>query len=120
MVDIVIDEYIEKSTYEYLIKKINVEGTLHFSLIDPDPLRQGPSKAGKMAKYAVDAGTDAILIGGSTVFDQTFVDKTIVAIKEKVSVPIIIFPGGISNVSKHADAIFFMSLLNSSDPYAII
>lgn len=120
MVDIVIDEYIEKSTYEFIIKKINSEGALHFSLIDPDPLRQGPNKAAKMAKYAEDAGTDAILIGGSTVFDQSFVDKTIVAIKNKVQVPIIIFPGGISNVSQHADAIFFMSLLNSSDPYFII
>jgi phosphoglycerol geranylgeranyltransferase len=120
MVDIVVDEYIEKGTYEYLIKKINAEGALHLSLIDPDPLRQGPSKAAKMAKYAEDAGTDAVLIGGSTIFDQNFVDKTIVAIKEKVQVPIIIFPGGISNISKQADAIFFMSLLNSSDPYSII
>ncbi|MDX1797244.1 MAG: geranylgeranylglyceryl/heptaprenylglyceryl phosphate synthase [Candidatus Lokiarchaeia archaeon] len=120
MVDIVIDEYIEKSTYEYIIKKINNEGALHFSLIDPDPLRQGPAKAAKMAKYAEDAGTDGILIGGSTVFDQTFVDKTIQTIKDKVDVPLIIFPGGISNVSQYADAILFMSLLNSSDPYFII
>jgi phosphoglycerol geranylgeranyltransferase len=120
MVDIVIDEYIEKSTYEYIIKKINNEGALHFSLIDPDPLRQGVNKAAKMAKSAEDAGTDAILIGGSTVFDQSFVDKTIIAIKEKVQVPIIIFPGGISNISKHADAIFYMSLLNSSDPSSIV
>jgi phosphoglycerol geranylgeranyltransferase len=120
MVDIVIDEYIEKSTYEYIIKKINSEGTLHFSLIDPDPLRQSPNKAAKMAKYAEDAGTDGILIGGSTVFDQNFVDKTIKSIKSKVSIPIIIFPGGISNISQYADAIFFMSLLNSCDPYFII
>jgi len=120
MVDIVIDEYIEKSTYEYILKKLNNEGALHFSLIDPDPLRQGPNKAAKMAKYAEEAGTDAILIGGSTVFDQAFVDKTILAIKERVNVPLIIFPGGISNISQHADAIFFMSLLNSSDPYFII
>jgi len=120
MVDIVIDEYIEKSTYEYILKKLNNEGALHFSLIDPDPLRQGPNKAAKMAKYAEEAGTDAILIGGSTVFDQAFVDKTILAIKERVNVPLIIFPGGISNVSQHADAIFFMSLLNSYDPYFII
>ncbi|MFX0106121.1 MAG: geranylgeranylglyceryl/heptaprenylglyceryl phosphate synthase [Candidatus Hodarchaeota archaeon] len=120
MVDILIDEYIEKSTYEYIIKKINGEGALHFSLIDPDPLKQGVNKAVKMAKSAEDAGTDAILVGGSTVFDQSFVDKTVVAIKEKVQVPIIIFPGGISNISQHADAIFFMSLLNSSDPYSII
>ncbi|MHA1885208.1 MAG: phosphoglycerol geranylgeranyltransferase [Promethearchaeota archaeon] len=83
-----IDEYIEKSTYEYIINRINKEGTLHFSLIDPDPMRQGVNKAAKMAKYAEDAGT--------------------------------IFPGGISNISQHADAIFFMSLLNSSDPYFII
>ena len=120
MVDIVIDEYIEKSTYEYIIKKINNEGALHFSLIDPDPLRQGVNKAAKMAKSAEDAGTDVILIGGSTVFDQSFVDKTIIAIKEKVQIPIIIFPGGISNISRHADAIFYMSLLNSSDPYSIV
>lgn len=120
MVDIVIDECIEKGTYEYLIKKINNDGTLHFSLIDPDPIRQSPNKAAKMASYAEQAGTDAFLIGGSTVFNQTFVDKTILAIKDKVKVPLIIFPGGISNISSYADAIFFMSLLNSSDPYFII
>lgn len=120
MVDIFVDEYLENSTYEYIINKINEEGALHFSLIDPDPLRQSPNKAAKIAKYAEDAGTDAILIGGSTVCDQAFVDKTISSIKENVAVPIIIFPGGISNVSQNADAIFFMSLLNSSDPYFII
>jgi phosphoglycerol geranylgeranyltransferase len=110
----------KKTTYEYIIKKINKEGALHFSLIDPDPLRQSPKKAAKMAQYAEEAGTNGILIGGSTVFDQTFVDSTITAIKEKVNIPVIIFPGGITNISKYADAILFMSLLNSEDPYFII
>ncbi len=119
MVDLIIDEDIEKNTYEYIVKKINSEGALHFTLIDPDPLRQRPNKAAKMAKFAEDAGSDAILIGGSTVFDQGFVDKTIIAIKNKISIPIIIFPGGISNVSQYADAIFFMSIVNSSDPFFI-
>ncbi|MBD3255321.1 MAG: geranylgeranylglyceryl/heptaprenylglyceryl phosphate synthase [Candidatus Lokiarchaeota archaeon] len=108
------------STYEYIIKKINSEGALHFSLLDPDPIKQSPSKAAKMAYYASEAGTDAFLLGGSTIFDQGYVDKTIEAIKTKVEEPIIIFPGGIANVSEKADAIFFMSLLNSSDPYFII
>ena len=120
MVDILIDEYIEKSAYDYVINKINSEGALHFSLIDPDPLRQSPNKAAKMAKFAEQAGTDAILIGGSTVFNQNFVDKTIITIKEKVEIPIIIFPGGTSNISQYADAILFMSLLNSTNPYFII
>lgn len=119
MVNILIDEP-STSTYEYIIDKLNNEGALHFSLIDPDPIRQSPRKSGEMAKLAVEAGTDAILVGGSTVFDQAFVDKTIEIIKNNIHVPIIIFPGGISNISARADAIFFMSLLNSTDPYFII
>ncbi len=120
MVDVIINEYIENSIYEYIIQKLNKEGALHFSLLDPDPIRQTPKKAAKMAKYAQDAGSDAILIGGSTVCDQSFVDRTISSIKESVELPIILFPGGISNISKQADAILFMSLLNSEDPYFII
>ena len=120
MVDVLTKNTLKTSTYEYLINKINSDGTLHFSLIDPDPTKQNPTKAGKMAFFAEQAGTDAILIGGSTVFDQRFVDETILAIKEKVSLPIIIFPGGIGNITKEADAILFMSILNSEDPYFIV
>ena len=108
------------STYEFIIKKLNHDGALHFSLIDPDPLRQTPSNAAKMALYAQEAGTDVILVGGSTAYDQGYVDKTIKRIKKKVTVPIVIFPGGVANVSQNADAILFMSLLNSTDPYFII
>lgn len=93
MVDVLMDECLENKIYEYIINKINEEGVAHFSLIDPDPLRQSPNKAAKMAKYAEDAGTDAILVGGSTICDQMYVDKTIELIKKEVKVPIIIFPG---------------------------
>ena len=120
MVDVLTSNTLKTSTYDFLINKINREGTLHFSLIDPDPTKQNPTKAGKMALFAQQAGTDAILIGGSTVFDQKFVDETIQAIKDKVNLPIIIFPGGVANLSKKADAILFMSILNSEDPYFIV
>lgn len=120
MVDVLTSNTLKTSIYDFLINKINRDGTLHFSLIDPDPTKQNPSKAGKMALFAEQAGTDAILIGGSTVFDQKFVDETILAIKDKVSLPIIIFPGGVANLSKKADAILFMSILNSEDPYFIV
>ncbi len=120
MVDVLKKNSSKTSTYEYLVNKINQDGTLHFSLIDPDPTKQSPSKAGKMALFAEQAGTDAILIGGSTVFDQNFVEATILAIKNNVKLPIIIFPGGVANLSKEADAILFMSILNSEDPYFIV
>lgn len=120
IIDTALKESEKNATYGYIIDKINDEGALHFSLIDPDPLRQSPSRAAKIAKYAEDSGTDAILVGGSTAFDQAYVDKTIEQIKNKVNVPVIIFPGGISSISPKADAILFMSLLNSKDPYFII
>jgi len=120
MVDVSTTKSEKKSTYSYLINKINEEGALHFSLIDPDPFNQSPNVAAKIAKYAQEAGTDAILVGGSTIIDQGFVEKTICNIKEKIKVPVIIFPGGISNFCCEADAILFMSLLNSEDPYFII
>ena len=41
-------------------------------------------------------------------------------IKKDVKVPIIIFPGGFANVSDKADAILFMSVLNSNNHYFFI
>lgn len=120
MVNILIENGTNTDIYEYIIDKINKEGALQFSLIDPDPLRQTPIKAARMAKYAEEAGADAIMVGGSTAHDQGYVDKTIELIKNKLGIPVIIFPGGVANVSKKADAIFFMSLLNSTDPNYII
>lgn len=89
---------------------------LHLTLLDPE--EQSPKNAVKMAKEAVAGGTDGIMLGGSTT-DPSELDATAKAIKENVDVPFILFPGNITGVSKYADAIFFMSLLNSSNPYWI-
>ncbi|MCK5396719.1 MAG: geranylgeranylglyceryl/heptaprenylglyceryl phosphate synthase, partial [Thermoplasmata archaeon] len=69
-----------------------------------------------ISKMAVDAGSDAIMLGGSTGLTQELVDATVKAIKNAVHVPVILFPTSASAVSLHADAIYFMSLLNSKDP----
>lgn len=103
--------------WEYITDKISRDGALHFSLIDPDPMRQAPDEAGRIARLACEAGTDAIMVGGSTASD---IDFTVKKIKENVNIPVILFPGDLSGISKYADAIFFMSLLNSMNPYMII
>ncbi|RLF96701.1 geranylgeranylglyceryl/heptaprenylglyceryl phosphate synthase, partial [Thermococci archaeon] len=46
-------------------------------------------------------------------------DSLIKSIKKFTTVPVIIFPGGVGGISRYADAIFFMSLLNSRNPYFI-
>ena len=89
---------------------------LHFTLIDPD--EQSPEEAAKMAEAAQKANSDGILVGGS-ITDQDDLNLTVKAIKENTDLPVVLFPGNISGVSKHADAILFMSLLNSTNPYWI-
>ena len=92
------------------------EHKLHFTLIDPD--EQTPQEAVEIAKQAKKARSDAILVGGS-ITDQEDLNITVKSIKEEVDLPVILFPGYISRVSKYADALLFMSLLNSTNPYWI-
>jgi len=53
------------------------------------------------------------LILGSTIVSQKQVDETVKAIKDHSNLPVILFPSGAKYLSKYADAVFFMSLLNS-------
>ncbi len=89
---------------------------LHFTLIYPD--EQSPEEAANMAEAAQKANSDGILVGGS-ITDQDDLNLTVKAIKENTDLPVVLFPGNISGVSKYADAILFMSLLNSTNPYWI-
>ena len=102
---------------EAYIKDILKERKVHFTLIDPD--EQTPEEALNIATEAIEGGTDGIMIGGSTV-DNVGVNETCKIWSDNIAVPIIIFPGNTSSVSKYADAIFFMSYLNSNNPYWII
>jgi phosphoglycerol geranylgeranyltransferase len=98
---------------EYLNEIAEREGTVHLTLIDP--ASQPPEVAADIAKAAVDGGTDAIMIGGSTGAGGLALDQTILKIKEQTDVPTILFPGNAGGLSIHADAVLFMSLLNSRD-----
>jgi phosphoglycerol geranylgeranyltransferase len=95
-----------------LVKTISKK-KLHFSLLDPD--KQDPEIAGSIAKTAEDTGSSAIMVGGSTLVSQEQVDKTVRAIKKQSNLPVILFPSGAKYLSKYADAVFFMSLLNSKN-----
>jgi len=103
--------------HEYLTSKARRE-VLHFTLIDPE--KTSPIQALRNAEEMEKNGTDAILIGGSTGVTERLLDNIILELKKNINIPIILFPGNISGISKHADAILFMSLLNSDNPYFIV
>jgi len=103
---------------EYLLEKIKEYGSIHITLIDPEKVT--PAQASEIAERAQASGTSAIMIGGSTFVSQTHLDEVVTSIKNLVNIPAILFPNNITGVSRHADAIWFMSLMNSVDPYFIM
>ena len=103
--------------YESLLER-RKRSRLHMTLLDPD--KQTAEEAGRLAGAAATSGTDAIMIGGSTGVTQDKVDATVLAIKATAKVPTILFPASAATLSRHADALYFMSLLNSRDPRLIV
>lgn len=107
-----------KKTEQYLYDKIKKNGTIHFTLVDPD--KSSGYDCAKIASEAEKGGTTAIMVGGSTLASQTDLDTAVKRIKSNVSIPVILFPNGPMGVSRYADALWFMSLLNSQNSYYII
>ena len=108
----------ERKVENYINKKIEEDGAILSIIIDPMdyPL---PQKAIDTAVMAHDAGADIIAVGGSIGAQGKLLDSVTKSIKEKVDVPVVLFPGNIATITPFADAIYFMSLLNSRNPYWI-
>lgn len=98
---------------ERLNQIVEKEGAVHLTLIDPDS--QLPEEAGKIAREAFLGGTDAIMVGGSMGATGATVEQTVQAIKSVCDLPVILFPANAAGLAEGADAVFFMSLLNSRD-----
>ena len=97
---------------EYIEKTLQRE-KMHMTLIDPE--KKKPEESAEIALAASRAGTHAIMIGGSTGLTLEMMNETIKEIKSRVNLPVIIFPSGAKVLSPYADALFFMSLLNSNN-----
>ena len=102
---------------QYLIDSINKQGAIHLTLLDPEKVTRSSAKA--LAKAIDKSGSAAIMIGGSTAVSVYHTDEVISTIKKQTKIPVIIFPNDLVGISREADAIFFMSLMNSMNPYYI-
>jgi phosphoglycerol geranylgeranyltransferase len=103
---------------KYLLNKIMHDGAIHVTLLDPE--KTPPEEAAKTARDAEKCQTAAIMVGGSTITSTSQLEETVKAIKKAVEVPVILFPNNITGLCRYADAVWFMSLLNSADAYFII
>ncbi len=104
--------------YDYLRSKIEKGEKLYFILIDPEKSVEIDNCI-RLIEELVPMGLDAVLIGGSLSVTSYDVDVILEKLS-RVDVPKILFPGSVAGISKNADAVLFISLLNSVDPYYIV
>lgn len=105
-----------KKVESYIHDTIESKGAMLFSLMDPVDYRS-ERDAIETAKAVTKGGSDILLLGGSSGVQGTMLDEVTSQIKEAIDVPLVLFPGNVATITKHADAIYFMSLLNSRNPY---
>nr|WP_262481138.1 geranylgeranylglyceryl/heptaprenylglyceryl phosphate synthase [Algibacter pectinivorans] len=100
-----------------MIKSVSVKEKLLAVLIDPDKFLVENTSA-FINKVNASIATH-VFVGGSTVDD--FVTDTLVAeIKKHTALPIVLFPGDITQITGKADAILFLSLLSGRNPDYLI
>lgn len=99
--------------YQNIINTIEEKGAAYFVLIDPD--KTNDKDFPEFIKTCVDAEVDAFLVGGSLLVSGAL-DETISLLKQLTEIPVIIFPGGVEQVNKNADALLFISLISGRNP----
>jgi phosphoglycerol geranylgeranyltransferase len=92
-------------------------GAGYLVLVDPDTMT--PEEAGLLGEQAAAAGVDAFLIGGSLLMRDRL-DAIARRLREASALPTVLFPGGSNQLTRHADAILFLSLLSGRNPDFLI
>jgi len=86
-------------------------------LIDPDKVDMPAIDT--LVRIAEDARVDYFLVGGSLVVSN-HLDECICQIKKSSNIPVILFPGSPSQVSRYADALLYLSLISGRNPELLI
>ncbi len=106
-----------KGVYQSLLEK-KQKGKKSFAvLVDPDKVND--DDMGALVELAVEAKVDYFLVGGSLVISN-YLDECVQYIKRSCNIPVILFPGSPSQVSKYADALLYLSLISGRNPELLI
>lgn len=103
--------------HQHLLQIRERRGAGLMVLLDPD--KHEIRVLERRALEAQKAGCDALLIGSSLLTTSNF-DEAVQRMKRSVDIPVILFPGGVQQISAHADAILFLSLLSGRNPQYLI
>ena len=103
--------------YPSLLEKKKTGKKSFAVLIDPDKV-SAPS-LNKIIHLAVEARVDYFFVGGSLVISD-HLDDCIRQIKSACPIPVLLFPGSPSQISRHADALLYLSLISGRNADLLI
>lgn len=103
--------------YNSLLEKKKNAQKSFVVLIDPDGVTA--SSLEKLIQLSLKTKVDYFFVGGSLVISN-HLDEVIQQIKASCDIPVILFPGSPSQVSKYADALLYLSLISGRNPELLI
>jgi putative glycerol-1-phosphate prenyltransferase len=106
-----------KNIYDNILKSISEGEKLLAILIDPDKMVF--SQMPRFIKLVNASMATYIFVGGSEV-DDNVTQKMVVELKKHTSLPVILFPGDVSQITKEADALLFLSLISGRNTEYLI
>lgn len=102
-----------EKTFARLQAACDARGAGFLVLFDPD--KESQVELPRLADQYARAGVDAFLIGGSLLHAPDF-DGFVSRLKRSVDLPVIGFPGSLSQISAELDAILYLSVISSRNP----
>ena len=105
------------SIYQNILTSISKEENLLAVLIDPDKMKL-ENISGFIEKINASITTH-IFVGGSNVEDLA-TDILVSEIKKFTSLPVVLFPGDVTQITNKADAILFLSLISGRNSKYLI
>lgn len=107
----------QKNLYQDLLIAISERKKLLAVLIDPDKMKL-ECVSDFMVKLNASPATH-VFVGGSSV-EENQTDLLIQELKRWTKLPLLIFPGDVSQLSSHADGLLFLSLVSGRNPDYLI
>ncbi|MDR0305224.1 MAG: geranylgeranylglyceryl/heptaprenylglyceryl phosphate synthase [Chitinispirillales bacterium] len=89
----------------------------HWVLLDPDDFTI--EQAAAAARSSQENGVSALLVGGSLLQTNHF-DEFVKSLRATVTIPVILFPGDAAQLSRHANALLYLSLISGRNPVNLI
>jgi len=106
-----------RSIHQQIVQRKQSRKKSFAVLVDPDKVN--PGQITELCSLAEECGVDYLLVGGSLVVTH-HLDEVVMNIKKETDIPVILFPGSPSQISRYADALLYLSLISGRNPELLI